>query len=99
MRSFEPMHTSSRVTAATLALSLFACEKPEPAAAPTNAPEAVAEVPQPAAPVDPNRHPEEVHFSNIVQLTNGGENAEAYWSFDGKKLIYQAHEGEGCDQI
>jgi Tol biopolymer transport system component len=55
--------------------------------------------PQPAAPADANRHPEEVHLSNVVQLTTGGENAEAYWSFDGQKLIYQAHEGEGCDQI
>ncbi|HKO89924.1 MAG TPA: hypothetical protein VJU61_02160, partial [Polyangiaceae bacterium] len=34
-----------------------------------------------------------------VQLTQGGENAEAYWSFDSTKLIYQAHEGDGCDQI
>jgi Tol biopolymer transport system component len=93
------MHTSSRVTAAILALSFFACEKPEPAAAPTAAPEAPVEVPEPAAPADPNRHPEEQHFSNVLQLTSGGENAEAYWSFDSKKLIYQAHEGEGCDQI
>jgi len=93
------MHTSSTVAVSILALSFFACEKPEPAAAPTTAPEAPVEAPQPAAPADPNRHPEEQHFSNIVQLTNGGENAEAYWSFDGTKLIYQAHEGEGCDQI
>ena len=41
----------------------------------------------------------EVHLKDIVQLTNGGENAEAYWSWDNSKLIYQAHEGQGCDQI
>jgi hypothetical protein len=41
----------------------------------------------------------EPHLKNIKQLTFGGENAEAYWSFDGKQLIMQAHQGEGCDQI
>jgi Tol biopolymer transport system component len=40
-----------------------------------------------------------VHLKDIVQLTKGGENAEAYWSFDSTRLIYQAHEGPGCDQI
>lgn len=43
--------------------------------------------------------PEETHLADVRQLTHGGENAEAYWSFDGQQLIYQAHEGEGCDQI
>jgi Tol biopolymer transport system component len=38
-------------------------------------------------------------LSNIHQLTNGGENAEAYWSPDGKRLIFQSTRGEGkCDQ-
>ena len=41
----------------------------------------------------------EPHLRNLRQLTFGGENAEAYWSFDGKQLIMQAHQGEGCDQI
>lgn len=40
----------------------------------------------------------EPHLENVRQLTFGGENAEAYWSFDGKQLILQAHQGEGCDQ-
>ena len=30
----------------------------------------------------------ESHFKNIAQLTFSGENAEAYFSPDGKKLIY-----------
>ncbi len=44
--------------------------------------------------------PGEVHLKNVRQLTFGGENAEAYWSFDGTKLILQARHkpGEG-DQI
>ena len=42
----------------------------------------------------------ENHFGNVRQLTAGGENAEAYWAFDGSQLIYQARKpGAGCDQI
>ncbi|HKX84015.1 MAG TPA: hypothetical protein VJL58_07345, partial [Pyrinomonadaceae bacterium] len=42
----------------------------------------------------------EKHLRNIKQLTNGGENAEAYFSFDGKKLSFQSkRDGRGCDQI
>ncbi|MHC4223540.1 MAG: TolB family protein, partial [Planctomycetota bacterium] len=32
----------------------------------------------------------ESHLSNVKQLTFGGENAEAYWSFDETKLIFQS---------
>jgi Tol biopolymer transport system component len=34
-------------------------------------------------------------------ITNGGENAEAYWSADDQKLIFQAHRPPNtmCDQI
>ena len=39
-------------------------------------------------------------LTNIRQLTNGGENAEAYWSPDGKRLIFQSTRGDlKCDQI
>ena len=42
----------------------------------------------------------EKHLTNIRMLTDGGENAEAYLSFDEKKLIYQStHGGLKCDQI
>jgi len=44
--------------------------------------------------------PGEKHLKNIKQLTNGGENAEAYFSFDGKQLIFQSkRDGRACDQI
>ena len=44
--------------------------------------------------------PGERHLTNIKQLSFGGENAEAYFSFDGKQLIYQSkHDNMGCDQI
>ena len=43
--------------------------------------------------------PGESRLSNIRQLTNGGENAEAYWSPDGTKLIFQStRDGRACDQ-
>lgn len=47
-------------------------------------------------------YPDETHFKNIQQLTFGGDNAEAYWSYDGKYIIFQRTnlaEGINCDQI
>jgi len=39
-------------------------------------------------------------LTDIRQLTNGGENAEAYWSPDGKRLIFQTTRPPyDCDQI
>ena len=44
--------------------------------------------------------PGERHLAEVTQLTFGGENAEAYWSPDGRQLIFQAHRPpNGCDQI
>src|SRR5687767_15634785 len=44
--------------------------------------------------------PTEKHLRNIKQLTFGGENAEAYFSSDGRQLIFQSkRDGRGCDQI
>jgi TolB protein len=51
---------------------------------------------------DTLRYPEEVHFKNVQQLTFGGDNAEAYWSFDSKWIVFQRtmpEEGLPCDQI
>lgn len=42
----------------------------------------------------------EKHFKNIKMLTTEGENAEAYFSFNGKKLVFQAtFDSIECDQI
>jgi len=39
------------------------------------------------------------HLSDYKQLTHGGQNAEAYWSPDGKRLIFQStRAGYECDQ-
>ncbi|MDD2633195.1 MAG: hypothetical protein RBR47_11860 [Bacteroidales bacterium] len=48
------------------------------------------------------KYPQETHFKNIKQLTFGGDNAEAYWSFDDSRLIFQATNkawDADCDQI
>src|SRR5215471_4013718 len=43
--------------------------------------------------------PGERHFARIRQLTFGGQNAEAYFSRDGKRLIFQStRDGRACDQ-
>jgi Tol biopolymer transport system component len=41
---------------------------------------------------------EETHLANARQLTFGGQNAEAYWSLDGSKLVYQTKQPEWPDE-
>jgi TolB protein len=54
----------------------------------------------PSSPPTDELLPEEKHLKNIKQLTFGGENAEAYFSADGKQLIFQStRDGRACDQI
>jgi Iap family predicted aminopeptidase len=44
--------------------------------------------------------PREIHFSDVRQLTLEGDNAEAYWSSDGTRLIFQSSRAPfACDQI
>jgi Tol biopolymer transport system component len=77
---------------AGLVLACAAC-CPNPKTAAKPGPEKPA---APKAAIDPR----EVHFADMRQLTFGGENAEAYWSFDGSELVFQSRPaGEGCDQI
>ena len=47
-------------------------------------------------------YPEEGHLKNMRQLTFSGDNAEAYWSFDDAKLVFQSKNEKWsamCDQI
>lgn len=50
-------------------------------------------------------YPQEKYFSNMIQLTFLGNNAEAYFSFDDKKITFQSdwnyetQSQAGCDQI
>ncbi|NJB71442.1 Tol biopolymer transport system component [Saonia flava] len=47
-------------------------------------------------------YPEEKHFKSLQQITFGGDNAEAYWSFDDKNIVFQSNNtnwGVECDQM
>ncbi len=51
--------------------------------------------PQPQVPPETG----ETHLANVRQLTFGGQNAEAYFSRDGRRLTFQATvDGRQCDQ-
>ena len=51
-------------------------------------------------PDDPLRDTHETHLRHVKQLTFGGQNAEAYFSYDGKRLIFMStREPYQCDQI
>jgi TolB protein len=79
--------------------SLIACshETLKPAAAATVVPPVAAMPVVPANLIYPG---EEKHLKNIKQLTFGGQNAEAYFSADGKWLIFQSErDGHPCDQM
>jgi TolB protein len=67
---------------------------------PARAPAAVAAVPSSGS-ASLLAAGEEKVLANVRQLTFGGQNAEAYWSADSTKIIFQSN-GEGrlpCDQI
>ena len=57
-------------------------------------------VPDAPEPQESLRQPGERHLANIRQLTFRGNNAEAYFSADGRQLIFQRQEDteSGCDQ-
>ena len=47
-------------------------------------------------------YPEESHFKSLRQVTFGGDNAEAYWSFDDQQLVFQSNNkawNVSCDQM
>jgi Tol biopolymer transport system component len=53
----------------------------------------------PSTKLDALHDDREKHLKNVKQLTFGGQNAECYWSFDGKKLIFQStRDSLKCDQ-
>ncbi len=74
----------------------FGCaQSPVEQPAQDNSIETVASVPR-VIDADPN----EVHFGELRMLTDGGENAEAYFSFAGDQLIFQSTRPPyDCDQI
>ncbi len=96
------LHRRTRITAPLFtgaiffgaALFLVAC------GADSEQPAAGEDAAQEASHAPDHAQPGETHLRNVRQLTSGGENAEAYWAFDGSALIYQARKpGAGCDRI
>jgi TolB protein len=80
----------SLIATATLSVAVAACASP-------GAREPQASNPRPV--VSHAAEPGERHLTNIRQLTFGGENAEAYWSADGRRLTFQStRDGRSCDQ-
>jgi len=99
------MKTTRYVSALAAAVTLSAApafpQHPSPQAQSDKAPAGAASHGAPPLAGPAVIHPEEKHFRNLRQLTFGGQNAEGYWSPDGRKLIYQRmNEAEGvmCDQ-
>jgi TolB protein len=80
------------LTISTLGLALFACQPKHTS----------TELSKETERIDSLRYESEVHLRHLQQLTFGGDNAEAYWSFDGKSLVFQSNYkewGVQCDQI
>ncbi|MCL4106300.1 UNVERIFIED_CONTAM: hypothetical protein GTU68_003461 [Idotea baltica] len=89
----------------TLSFLLTACNEPKTSENTGHEGEKTTEpaaVPKPTAASDDLRYPNEKHLRNVRQLTFGGNNAEAYFSFDNKHLVFQSDFkdwGVECDQI
>ena len=98
LRRFLPLVPAA--LGGVLSLGVAACA---PATVP---PAATASARAATAPYDASRDslrfPGEAHLRNVRQLTFGGNNAEAYWSYDDKQLIFQSDwsriNAQGCDQ-
>ena len=91
-RIAAPLFTSAIFFGAALFLAACGADTEQPAVGEDAA--------QEASHAPDHAQPGETHLRNVRQLTSGGENAEAYWAFDGSVLIYQARKpGAGCDRI
>jgi Tol biopolymer transport system component len=88
-----------KMTATVAALVvLAACGRaPDDAASTSDVPAGPATTGAVPFPADPS----EPRLENLRQLTRGGQNAEAYWSPDGRHLIFQVTHPPAipCDQI
>ncbi|MCU0303527.1 MAG: hypothetical protein MUC56_05680 [Thermoanaerobaculales bacterium] len=87
----------SAIAITALTMTTAGCARPtaEPEAA---APPAAVAASKVGTVIQPD--PREVHLGELKMLTDGGENAEAYFSFAGDRLIFQStREPHACDQI
>ncbi len=95
------LHRAGLALVCLCGLATSGCPSPGTSPATPASPRVGADGPAPQAgartvPLEPR----EVHLANVRQLTFGGENAEAYWSFDSTRLIFQTtRKPFACDQI
>ena len=98
MRSALPSAAALLLAAACTAVpagerATGAAPRPGPSAAASTTPVAAAFAPRAVT-----MAPGEGRLANVRQLTDGGENAEAYFSADGTRLIFQStRDGRACD--
>ena len=98
-------HRSPRtiLTLGLLALLIGACGSPDGGDGADGTPEDAAPEAAAESPTGDDTalvQPGETRLRNLRQLTFGGDNAEAYFSWDGERLIYQHRPNtETCDQI
>lgn len=98
--------STKQIIAACLLGAAAGCapSTPHPAPQPPAPPTTPTPVRRPTSPYEgtltPLTYPGERHLANVRQLTFGGENAEAYFSADGTKLMFQSTRPPyDCDQI
>jgi len=85
------------VVTLVIALSFlsFGCDRHKPEQTPDPA---IVESTKVGTTIQPD--PQEVHFGELRMLTDGGENAEAYFAFGSDKLVFQStRDPYACDQI
>ncbi len=86
---------------AALALPLCA-QAPAPSPSAVQVPPVSGPAAEPSLtdPKDPLRDLRETRLQNVKRLTRTGSNAEAYWSNDGRKIVFQStRDGYPCDQL
>uniref|UniRef100_A0A832I0D5 DUF5050 domain-containing protein n=1 Tax=Eiseniibacteriota bacterium TaxID=2212470 RepID=A0A832I0D5_UNCEI len=91
-----PRRAAPVLVALALGALALAAAAPRPAAGPHRIqPRAMR-----ALPADSLIRPGERHFARLWQITSGGENAEGYFSADGRWLVFQStRDGHPCDRI
>lgn len=94
MKCFPPARIRSGISVAVFVTLLASCGDAPPAEMPNSRAKAGASPSTSGA-------GGETRLADLRQLTRGGENAEAYWSFDGKQLVLQSRQmgSEQCDRI
>lgn len=96
--TFAQIFNMNRLLITLSSIILFASCNTKPKKEESNTTPTVAETPNKDSIINKG----ETHFKTLKQLSFGGDNAEAYWSFDDSKLVFQANNPEWdleCDQI